>query len=95
MIVRVVTGGAAGAIIGFFLSVIMIVATIALSFLTESTVGVPYVIESSFKEVEGLPELSFTPNAPGIIGVIVACGAIAALCSLTTGRPRAKKRQTA
>ncbi|MET9712647.1 hypothetical protein [Nocardiopsis alba] len=86
MLVRAIGGAFVGALIGFFVSIIAAVSTVSMSFLTESTVEIPYVIESSFKEVGGLPELHFTPNFPGILSVIAIFGMATMIYTVTTGR---------
>ncbi|WP_190394143.1 hypothetical protein [Nocardiopsis quinghaiensis] len=52
--------------------------------------GIPYVIESSFQESGGLPELYFTPNYPGMLGVVIFFGALAMAYGISTGRGRHK-----
>lgn len=88
MISRAVYGAFAGVFLGFFVTVFMAVATVAMSFLVESTVSIPYVIESSFEEAGGLPELYFTPNFPGMLGLIFTFGVVTMVCAIATGRRR-------
>ncbi|GAA1089261.1 hypothetical protein [Nocardiopsis composta] len=92
MAVRAVSGAVIGIALGFFLTVIAVVSTIAISFVTETTVSIPYVIESSFKEVEGLPELYFTPNFLGMLGVIIAFGVMVMGYSMAAGHRRETAR---
>ncbi|MFE1102373.1 hypothetical protein ACFW4K_17795 [Nocardiopsis alba] len=86
MLTRAIGGAFAGALIGVSASIIAAISTIAMSLLTESTLGIPHVIDSSFEKADGLPELHFTPNFPGIMSVIVIFGVATMIYTVTTGR---------
>lgn len=88
MIVRTLVGAVVGAVIGFFGVVIGTVATIGLAFATESDAAIPYVIEASYVEVGGLPELQFMPNSMGMLVVVALFAAATAVYSATTGQRR-------
>ncbi|WP_017555795.1 hypothetical protein [Nocardiopsis baichengensis] len=87
MIVRAASGAAYGLVLGCSLTVITVVAVLALSFLTGSAVGVPYVIAASYAEADGLPELSFTLDPDGVLGVVAATAIGAMAYWAAAGRP--------